>query len=101
MTILFLKSILSIIMLVLAVVAIFTMFEILGRGEKRFDIGKLKEYAETIGGREQIRVDSKRDPRPHFGVLVDSVRPDDLLRRRHAAGQALLRPFDEGLSLDR
>ena len=49
MTILFLKSILSIIMLVLAVVAIFTMFEILGRGEKRFDIGKLKKIHKING----------------------------------------------------
>ncbi len=49
MSILLLKSLLSILMLVFAIVAMFTMFEILGRGEKRFDIGKLKKLHKING----------------------------------------------------
>jgi len=50
MTLLLIKSILSVLMLFLAVIAIFTMFEIFGRSEKRFDIGKLKKL-HVINGR--------------------------------------------------
>lgn len=49
MSLLLLKSILSIVMLGLAIVAMFTMFEILGRGEKRSDIGKLKKIHKING----------------------------------------------------
>lgn len=49
MSIFLLKSILSIVMLLLAGVAIFTMFEIFGRGEKKFNIEKLKT-AHKING---------------------------------------------------
>lgn len=49
MSILLLKSLLSILMFIFAVVAMFTMFEILGRGEKKFDIGKLKKIHKING----------------------------------------------------
>jgi len=49
MSILFLKSILSIVMLLLAGVAMFTMFEIFGRGEKRYNIEKLKKIHKVNG----------------------------------------------------
>ena len=44
-----------------------------------------RERRGAVGGRQQIRVDAqrraRRRPRP---ILVDAVRPDDLLGRRHA-----------------
>ncbi len=43
MPIFFLKSILSLLMFFLAIVAMFTMFEIFGRTEKRYNIEKLKK----------------------------------------------------------
>ena len=49
MSILFIKSILSIVMLCLATFAVFSMFEIFGRSEKRFNIEKLKK-AHKING---------------------------------------------------
>ena len=49
MAILFFKSILSIVMLCLAVIAMFTMFELLGRAEKRFDTEKLKKIHKVNG----------------------------------------------------
>lgn len=49
MTILFFKSVLSIVMLCLAVTAMFTMFEIFGRTEKRFDTEKLKNIHKFNG----------------------------------------------------
>ena len=49
MSILFLKSILSIVMLLLAGVAMFTMFEIFGRVEKRYNIEKLKKIHRING----------------------------------------------------
>ena len=49
MGILFLKSVLALGMLCMAVIAIFTMYEILGRSEKRFDTGKLKKFHRING----------------------------------------------------
>jgi len=49
MSILFIKSILSIVMLCLATFALFSMFEIFGRDEKKFNIEKLKK-AHKING---------------------------------------------------
>ena len=49
MTILFFKSILSIVMLCLVVTAMFTMFEIFGRTEKRFDTERLKNIHKFNG----------------------------------------------------
>ncbi len=49
MSLLFLKSILSLIMIFLALFAIFTMFEILARAEKRFSVGRLKRLHKING----------------------------------------------------
>ncbi len=46
---LFIKSMLSVLMIVLACIAVFSMFEIMGRGEKRFDIGKLRKIHKANG----------------------------------------------------
>lgn len=45
----FFKSILSIIILILSMIAMFTMFEILGRSEKRYNIEKLKSIHKANG----------------------------------------------------
>lgn len=49
MSILFFKSVLSLVMILLAFFAIFTMFEILARAEKRFSIGRLKTLHKING----------------------------------------------------
>lgn len=49
MSLLLIKSILSIVMLVLTTIAMLTMFEILGREEKKFDIKKLKKIHKATG----------------------------------------------------
>jgi len=49
MSILFLKSLLSLIMVVAALIQMVTMFEILGRGEKKYDIAKLKRIHKIDG----------------------------------------------------
>ncbi|MEW6002508.1 MAG: cytochrome c [Nitrospirota bacterium] len=49
MSILFLKSILSLYIVLAAFIAMFTMFEILGKGEKKYDISKLKRIHRTNG----------------------------------------------------
>jgi len=49
MSVFFLKSLLGIGILVLAMVAVFTMFEIFGRSEKRYDIEKLKKIHRANG----------------------------------------------------
>jgi hypothetical protein len=45
----FVKSILSLIMILLALINIFTMFEVFGRGEKRYDVNKLKKIHRING----------------------------------------------------
>lgn len=49
MTILVLKSFISILFLLLTLVAVFTMFEVYGRSEKRFDVEKLKKIHRLNG----------------------------------------------------
>ena len=49
MSIFFLKSILSFLMLFLTIFLMFTMFEILGRSQKRFDLDKLKKLHKISG----------------------------------------------------
>jgi cytochrome c2 len=49
MTIIFLKSILSVVMMFLAFVSMITMFEVFGRTELRYDIKKLKKIHKITG----------------------------------------------------
>lgn len=49
MTILTLKSLISILFLVLTCIAVFTMFEVFGRSEKRFNVEKLKKIHRLNG----------------------------------------------------
>ncbi len=49
MTIFMVKTLISILFLVLALIAVFTMFEALGRNEKRFDTDKLKKVHRVNG----------------------------------------------------
>ncbi len=49
MSILFLKSLLSLYIVLAAFTAMFTMFEILGKGEKKYDIAKLKKIHRANG----------------------------------------------------
>ncbi len=49
MSIYFLKTLLSVIMVLVVLVNVFTMLEALGRGEKRFDVKKLKKIHRING----------------------------------------------------
>lgn len=49
MTVFFLKSLFGVVLLILAVIAVFTMFEIFGRNEKKYDIEKLKKIHRANG----------------------------------------------------
>ncbi|HXX54003.1 MAG TPA: cytochrome c [Thermodesulfovibrionales bacterium] len=49
MSMYFIKSILSLVMALLAIINIFTIFEVFGRGEKRFDVNKLKKIHRING----------------------------------------------------
>lgn len=49
MSVIFLKSLLSIATIIMSVFAMFTMFEILGRNEKRYDVAKIKRLHKANG----------------------------------------------------
>lgn len=49
MSILYFKSLLSIVIVLLAIIAMFTMLEIIGKGEKRYNIEKLKKIHKANG----------------------------------------------------
>src|SRR5512134_3162301 len=49
MSIFFIKSLLSIVVLVLTVIGMVTMFEVFGRTEKRYDVEKLKRIHKIAG----------------------------------------------------
>ena len=55
----------------------------------------------AVGRRQQIGVDAERRARPDVRVLVHPVRPDDLLRSRHAARHIGRRKDHLRLALDR
>ena len=53
-----------------------------------------RERRRAVGGRQQVGVDAQRRAGPHLGVLVDAVRPHDLLGRRQAPRGRGVRPHD-------
>ena len=58
-----------------------------------------RERRGAVGGRQQVGVDAQRRARRQIGrpqILVDAMRPDDLLGRRHLRGGVRLGPVDDG-----
>jgi len=49
MSILYFKSLFSIGMIILSIIAMFTMLEIIGKGDKKYNIDKLKKIHKTNG----------------------------------------------------
>ena len=58
------------------------------------------EWCRAVGGRQQVRIDAERRPGGDRRVLVDAVRPEDLLRHRHRACTRGIGPVDRGRLLD-
>src|SRR5207237_4243615 len=55
----------------------------------------------AVGGGEEIAPDPERTARSDGRVLIDAVRPHDLLGAAEPAGDATVRPFNARLALDR
>src|SRR5262249_43962816 len=62
--------------------------------------GVNRERGRPVGRGQEIRVNAKRRPRRDLGVLVDAVRPHDLLGRRRATRGRRIRPLDPRRALE-
>ncbi|OLE15389.1 MAG: hypothetical protein AUI36_38105 [Cyanobacteria bacterium 13_1_40CM_2_61_4] len=60
-----------------------------------------RERSGAVGGRQQVGMDAQGRARTHLGILVDAVRPEDLLGGREAPRRVGIGPLDPRHALDR